>query len=153
MITSRLKTALSLFSNGFQCSQAVLASFAPQLGMEEEKAIKVAGAFGGGVGHTGGTCGAVNGAFMVIGLKYADTDAKNYKAMKKSYAVAREFIKQFEILNGSTICKDLIKCDISTSEGIKYAIDKNLFTSVCPKFVRNSVEILEELFEELFKED
>ncbi|OPX92442.1 MAG: putative redox-active protein (C_GCAxxG_C_C) [Pelotomaculum sp. PtaB.Bin104] len=142
---SRLETALSRFNSGFYCSQAVLAAFAPQLGMEEETAIKVAGAFGGGVANTGGTCGAVNGAFMVIGLKYADIDAKNYQAIKKTNAVVREFIKNFETLNGSTICKDLIKCDISTSEGLKYAIDKKLFSSVCPKFVQDSIEILEHL--------
>jgi len=142
---SKIETALSLFENGFLCSQAVLAAFAPELGMEEETAIKVAGVFGGGVANRGGTCGAVNGAFMVIGLKYADTDVKNYKAQKKAYTIAREFIKNFETLNGSTICKDLLNCDISTSEGFKYAIEKKLYTTVCPKFVKDSIEILEQL--------
>ncbi|MDD4170026.1 MAG: C-GCAxxG-C-C family protein [Desulfotomaculaceae bacterium] len=140
---NKLETALSRFNNGFQCSQAVLAAFAPQLGMDEETAIKVAGVFGGGVANTGGTCGAVSGAFMVIGLEYTDTDIKNYKAQKKANAVTREFIKNFITLNGSTICKELINCDISTSEGFKYAIEKNLFTNVCPKFVKDSIEILE----------
>ncbi|MDF9409645.1 C-GCAxxG-C-C family protein [Pelotomaculum isophthalicicum JI] len=142
---SRIETALSRFNSGFYCSQAVLAAFAPQLGMEEETAIKVAGAFGGGVANTGGTCGAVNGAYMVIGLKYADTDAKNYQATKKTNNVVREFIKNFETLNGSTICKDLLKCDIGTSDGFKYAIEQKLFSSVCPKFVKDSIEILEHL--------
>lgn len=65
---SRLETALSRFNQGFLCSQAVLAAFAPELGLDEATAIKVAGVFGGGVANTGGICGAVNGAFMVKGL-------------------------------------------------------------------------------------
>lgn len=144
---SKLETALSRFNDGFLCSQAVLAAFAPQLGMDEKTAIKVAGVFGGGVANTGGTCGAVSGAFMVIGLKYADTDVKNYRAAKKANAVTREFINKFLTLNRSTICKELINCDISTSEGFKYAIEKNLYTTVCPKFVKDSIEILEDLLE------
>ena len=41
--------------------------------MGREMALKVSGAFGGGMGHLGETCGAVTGAFMLIGLKYGKT--------------------------------------------------------------------------------
>jgi len=144
---SKLETALSRFKDGFSCSQAVLAAFAPQLGMDEETAIRLAGAFGGGVAHRGGTCGAVNAAFMVIGLKYSDIDI-NYQATKKTFAAVRQFIKEFENLNGSIVCKDLINCDISTSAGIEYAIKKEFFSTVCPKFVKDSIEILEYLLQD-----
>lgn len=142
---SKVETALSRLNNGFLCSQAVLAAYGPQLGMEEEIAIKIACAFGGGVARIGGTCGAVNAAFMVLGLKYADSDIKNSQSKEKTYALVREFVKKFETLNGSILCKDLLNCDIGTSEGLMYARDKKLFSSVCPKFVQDSIEILEHL--------
>jgi len=40
-------------------------------GLDRETALKVAGAFGAGMARTGGTCGSVTGALMVIGLKYS----------------------------------------------------------------------------------
>ena len=60
----------SAFDEGFSCSQAVLSAFAPEHGLDRETALKVATAFGGGMGHRGDTCGAVTGAFMAIGLRH-----------------------------------------------------------------------------------
>ena len=60
--------AIACFDDGFSCSQAVFSVFAPQLGLDRVAALKVAGAFGGGMGRMGETCGAVPGALMVSGL-------------------------------------------------------------------------------------
>lgn len=143
---SKLESASSRFRDGYACSQAVLAAYATELGLKEETAIKLASAFAGGVAHRGETCGAVNAAFMVIGLKYADKEV-NQQATKKTFATVRQFIKEFEAINGTIICKDLLNCDISTSEGIKYAIKEGLFTTLCPKFVQDAIKILERLVE------
>ena len=67
--TSRIDVAGSRFSEGFSCSQSVLAAFAPELGLDADAALRVSAAFGGGMGRTGGTCGAVTGALMVLGLQ------------------------------------------------------------------------------------
>lgn len=40
---------------------------------------------------------------------------------------------------------DLIKCDISKAEGLAAAREQQLFATVCPKFVRDAVLILEEM--------
>ena len=65
----RSKHAVSCFKDGFSCSQALLSTYGDQFGLNHELALKVSGAFGGGMGRMGETCGAVTGAFMVIGLK------------------------------------------------------------------------------------
>jgi C_GCAxxG_C_C family probable redox protein len=57
--------AVSCFKDGFSCSQAVLSAYGEQFGLDREMALKVSGAFGGGMGHLGETCGAVTGAFML----------------------------------------------------------------------------------------
>ena len=64
---SRADLALSRFSAGFSCSQSVLSAFAPDLGLELDPALRVAAAFGGGMGRTGRTCGAVTSALMALG--------------------------------------------------------------------------------------
>jgi len=58
---------------------------------------------------------------------------------------AKEFIKRFLEKNGTIICKELIKCDISTVEGRKKAEEEKLFVKICPKFIKNGIEILENI--------
>lgn len=62
--------AVSCFNNGFNCTQAVFGTFAPGMGVPEAVAFKIACPFGAGMGRMQETCGAVTGAFMVIGLKH-----------------------------------------------------------------------------------
>ena len=68
---SKAEVAVDCFEEGFNCSQAVVSAFAPELGLDRETALRVAAAFGGGMGRTGETCGAVSGALMVIGMQLA----------------------------------------------------------------------------------
>ncbi len=65
---SRIENAVSRFAEGYNCSQAVLSAYAEQLGVDGETALKIAAGFGGGLGRMAETCGAVTGAFMVLGL-------------------------------------------------------------------------------------
>ena len=89
----RVSLAHSRFSEGYSCSQSVLAAFAPELGLDADAALRVSAAFGGGMGRTGGTCGAVTGALMALGLKYGATVADPV-AKERTYALTREFIAQ-----------------------------------------------------------
>ena len=52
--------ALQYFSDKFHCSQAVLAAFAPELGLTEEQALKLGACFGAGM-RKGEVCGACTG--------------------------------------------------------------------------------------------
>ena len=40
-------------------------------------------------------------------------------------------------------CRDLLGCDIGAPEGMKYAMQNNLFLDLCPKLVSDAAEILE----------
>ena len=91
------------------------------------------------------TCGAVTGAFMVIGLKYGKTEAEDDNAKKKTYGLVKEFCTKFKARNKSIICRELLGCDISTPEGMKYVKDNKLVDKVCPKYVRDAAEIIEEI--------
>jgi len=123
----------------------VLSSFGEDLGLEQGLAFKVAGAFGGGMARMGETCGAVTGAFMAIGLKYGMTQAKDEAARDKTYKLAHEFANRFKERHRSIICRELLGYDLSKPEERKAAYDKGLFTSLCPQFVRDAVEIVEQL--------
>ena len=64
-MSERSEKAVSCFEN-FNCAQSVLATCGPELGLDRERALRVAGMFGGGMGHMGGACGAVTGALTSI---------------------------------------------------------------------------------------
>lgn len=144
---SKVENARSDFEAGFSCSQSVLAAYGPQLGLDREMALRVAGAFGGGIGHLGRTCGAVTGSFMVIGLRYGKTKAKDDETKEKTYRLVGKFVEEFSARNGSTICRELLGSDIGTPEGMRLAEERGLFTSLCPKLVQDAAEILERLLE------
>lgn len=141
----RVEQAVSCFKSGFNCSQAVLSTYAEDFGLDREGALKLAAGFGGGMGRMAGTCGAVTGAFMVLGLTHGPTESGDQTGRETVYERVREFAKRFEARNGTRICRNLIQCDIDTPEGLAMARQQKLFATVCPKFVQDAAEILEEM--------
>ena len=142
---SKADDAVAMFKTGFNCSQSVLAPFGPELGLERELCLRVACAFGGGMGRQGRTCGAVSGALMVIGLKHGQISLDDPEAKLRTYALAKKLMDAFVARNKSPDCRDLLGCDLSTEEGLKKAMAMNFHTEICPKFVKDSAEILEQI--------
>jgi C_GCAxxG_C_C family probable redox protein len=136
--------AASIFQEGFNCSQSVFSAFAPQLGLEAEIAHKIAAPFGGGMGRTGGTCGAVTGALMALGLANGLIDPTDPSTKENVYAQTRQFFQRFQARHGALACRDLLGFDISTPEGQKAARQAGVFTARCPEFVRSAAEIARE---------
>lgn len=139
--------SLELFASKFHCSQAVFAAFSEELGLPEEQALKIGSCFGSGM-RKGEVCGACTGALMVLGLKYGHFKVGDLESKLKTDEVSDKFLDEFKQQNGSYLCNDLLKCDISTDLGVNYALENNLFTEFCPKMVESAVKITEKLLEE-----
>lgn len=137
-----VECAVNLYESNFICSQSVFGAFAEELGLSQEDALKIATGFGGGI-RKGDVCGACIGALMVIGLKYGQGKAEEADKRAKTNKLCEEFLDEFARENGSYICNDLLGIDFTSEEGMKYAIENNLFTELCPKLVASAVEILE----------
>jgi C_GCAxxG_C_C family probable redox protein len=95
--------------------------------------------------RTGETCGAITGALMVIGLKHAKMRKGDEDSRERTYALAKEFMVQFKARNAGMRCRELLGVDVSTTEGLAAVREKDVFRTVCPKFVKDAGEILEEL--------
>ncbi len=145
---SRVEQALSCFKEGFMCSQALLSTYCEEFGLENELALKLADGFGGGMGRMGETCGAVTGAFMVIGLKHGRAAIEDTQAHEKTDSLINEFVAKFKSSNGSILCNELIDCDISTPEGLTRAREKKLFTTMCPKYIQDAAELVEQILKQ-----
>jgi C_GCAxxG_C_C family probable redox protein len=144
-IMTRSDDAVECFNRSYSCSQSVLSAYSGEFGMDKEQAYRVAGAFGAGMGRMCETCGAVTGAFMVLGLKYGKVKMEDEAAKEKTYALVRQFADEFTARNGSIVCRELLGCDIGTPEGMKYAKENRLTSTKCPKYVRDAADILEHL--------
>ena len=156
-MSANSEKAVAMFGEGFNCAQSVLASCGGPLGLPRETALRVAGTFGGGMGLMGETCGAVTGALMTIGLKYAKTSpgagADGDAAKKKGYELARQFAARFKERNKTITCRDLIGYDLTTPQGMTEASASGVLKTVCPKLVRDAAEIVEQLLAEANEAD
>jgi C_GCAxxG_C_C family probable redox protein len=87
----------------FNCAQTVFSLFAPELGIDEKTAMKIASGFGGGMACAE-TCGAVTGAYMVIGMKHGHATA-NPDDKTRTKMLVKKFNTKFKEAHGSLICK------------------------------------------------
>ena len=145
---NKTELAASRFEKGFACSQAILSAYGEELGLDRDTALKIAAGFGGGMGRMAETCGAVTGAFMVIGLKYGTIDPEDKATKDKTYDLVQEFANRFKSRQGSISCQDLLGYDVSSPEELEAAKEKELFDNICPKLVKEAAEILEEMLSE-----
>lgn len=141
---SRVDEAVETFCRGAACSQAIVGTYGPAVGLPREQGIKLACGFAGGM-RLAQTCGAVTGAFMVLSLKFATSDCEQRDRRESVYAPIREFAARFQQRNNSVVCKELMGCDISSQEGAQQALREGLYRTICPKLVRDAAEILEEM--------
>jgi C_GCAxxG_C_C family probable redox protein len=103
--------------------------------------MKITSAFGGGIAQTGNVCGVLTGALMALGLKYGGTKREDNE---KANELAGNLLNEFESLNGSILCRELINHDLLTDADIKHAFENGSFNN-CPKFVEDASMILEKL--------
>ena len=110
----------------YNCCQSVLVPFCRECGLTEEEAYKLGAHFGGGMKH-GGTCGAVTGALMVLGMAGQGNEA------------ALELLSRFRNKNQVLECAKLLALAKDRGEDRK---------SHCDRMVYDAVELLEDLLAE-----
>ena len=106
------------------CAQAVACTYCDLVGLPEQTAMDMAGAFGSGMGCMEGTCGALVGAGMIVGLLTKDRD--------QSRARMKAIMGKFQQRNGATQCR-LLK-----------GVGTGVVLRACPDCVADASEFLEE---------
>ena len=104
----RIEKAVSLFKEGYNCSQSVVAAFADMYGFTPEQALKMSAAFGGGIGRMRETCGAACGMFMLAGLEKGAVVGADREGKAATYALVQELAAKFKEENGALRCADLL---------------------------------------------
>lgn len=109
------------------CAQAVVCTYCDKAEIEEETALNMGNAFAAGMGNMEGTCGALVGAGMVLGLS-GKSKAEIIQGM-------RRIMNNFQERNGATQCK-LLK-----------GIESGKVLRECPDCVADACEFLEEVLD------
>ena len=108
----------------FSCARAVLTTYSDLTGLDENTAMSMTDGFAAGMTNMEGTCGALIGADMVLGLINKD----KRKTMKQM----REIMQKFEDRNHATQCRKL------------KGVDTHVVLRPCPLCVADACEFLEE---------
>jgi C_GCAxxG_C_C family probable redox protein len=146
---NRSEKAISYFNNSFNCSQSVLAAFAPGLGISEDDSLKIACAFGAGMGRRQLICGAVTGGLMALGLQHGKAFHDDESKKQQTYALTREFCDEFVKKNGSLNCRELLLgLDMNDPDENGKIKELGLHDSHCTRFVKDAVEIIDKISNE-----
>ena len=89
----------------YNCAQSVLVTFAAEMGLSEQQAYDLGAHFGSGMRH-GGTCGALTGALMVLGM-----------AGKGEGKTAADLMAKMRQEHGALECAALLKA--SKEQGVE----------------------------------
>lgn len=132
------------FFKGYNCSQCIAAAFAPEMGLPEETAIRLASGFGGGVGRLREVCGAFNGLVLVLGALYGQPDPAAKTAL---YTAVQQLAGEFRTQNGrgALRCQELL--GLAKPEGSPVASERTAEyykKRPCPELIRLCAELLDE---------
>lgn len=86
-------------SGEHNCAQAVACTYSDLAGLDEETLLAATHAFGAGMATMEGTCGALTGAAVVVGLATGDR--------ARSRVLIKDIMENFRKRNGSTVCREL----------------------------------------------
>lgn len=145
MIEKSVKRSREHFLSGWYCAESVLLAISESKGINSELIPKIATGFGSGMSRQGGQCGAISGAIMGIGLITGRNSPEG--SVEESYYLVQELCHRFQGRFGSTICRQLIGCDLSTEAGQEEFVRKNLIVT-CAQYTEEATRIALSLMEE-----
>jgi C_GCAxxG_C_C family probable redox protein len=136
-----VEKAIKHYQSGYNCAESVLLALFEHIEPDSKNELvpKISAGFGGGIGRCGSVCGALTGAIMAVGIKYASNETAVEKRAK-AYAYAKTLLKTFEEQNGTTFCRDLIKYDLSNNEEVAKFRQEGIPQKVCSKLIKSSIE-------------
>lgn len=133
------------FLDGYNCTQAVVAAFADELGVDKDTLIKIASSFGGGFGRLREVCGAVSAMGIIVGLvEGCDFSKSGQDAKSAQYAAVQRLAGEFKDINGSIICRELLGAKLAATIPTPDARTPEYYKKrPCAKLVGDMAEIIE----------
>lgn len=132
-----------LYTQGYDCAQCILRMFEDRIDCDMDTAMRTISCMGMGL-LEGSLCGALLGAFAVIGLKYGTTSpdmaAKGMSIIKRA-----QFMIEFKKKYSGMTCPELMGLDVRKDEDNLRAYKEGIYEHFCPNLGKDIVEILEKI--------
>jgi len=140
-----------LLHQQYHCSQALFGAYAEDFGLDLKTAFKISTCFGGGM-RQGGVCGCITAALLVLGMALGFYDSQDRELEVYGNQKTDEFIRRFtERMNGQINCRDILGKDISKPEEMAVIRKEGLILQKCPDAISISIEILDDMLTEHFR--
>lgn len=104
----RVKRARDLFTQGYNCTQAVFLAYHDLFKVETELAATLSAPLGGGMGRLREVCGAVSGMALAAGFLQPANNPSDRAAKAANYALVQQFAEEFRQENGAIVCRELL---------------------------------------------
>jgi C_GCAxxG_C_C family probable redox protein len=137
------ETAARHFDHGHNCAEAVLRTFADDVGAGDT--VRLATGFGGGMGRDGSVCGALTGGVMALGLWLGRLEPEDEAASDRCAVAVQELRRRFVEACGDTDCRALTGVDLRDDAGRSALSDEGITSTVCRRCVREAAGLVAEL--------
>ena len=107
-MTQHEAVAEALHTQGYSCSQAVLAAFSDVVGVDRDVLLRLSTGLGGGMADLREVCGAVSSGILVLDLIYAEGAPDRQRRAELDYPRLRELVQAFRRINGGITCRELL---------------------------------------------
>ena len=146
---TKAEQAKQLFTEGYNCAQAVFIAFADECGIDRQTAALISSGFGGGLGRMREVCGAVSGMSMAASMLFGCGDPKNTGKKKEIYQTIQSLAGEFRNKNDSIICRELLGLDknAATPPTPEARTPQYYKKRPCALLVYDAAEILEKYIE------
>lgn len=143
MLTEKELKFAKAIDEGLGCGQVVMGEFVEETALDKSTLERLGSAYTGGM-YEAKTCGAVIGAYNILGLLYGtdkETTDQSPDFIRKKFIFDEKFKEKF----GSTTCKEILGLDMTNPEDAEEISEKNMFIEFCPKVCSFAVELVKEI--------
>lgn len=141
---TRKETAMRNFTDGYNCTQAVVLAFADLLPIDRETLLRLSSSFGGGMGRLREVCGTVSAMFLVIGILYGYDTPETGAVKAAHYTRVQTLAARFEARYSSIVCRDLLGLSVKHDQPTPEARTAAYYQKrPCREIVGTAAELLE----------
>jgi len=134
---------------GGHCGPTLMKVMAEAYGFDNPDFLWAAMAFRGGLaGIQAGPCGAISATAVCLGLRHRCPPGDGVRAEQEDAAMEREtqeLVNSFREKFGAISCRELTGVDLSLPGALEAARGSDLFTRICPGYVKYAVAKLYEI--------
>ena len=138
--------AAELFLSGYNCSQSVVVAFSDVTGLDEAFSARLASSFGGGMGRMREVCGALSGAYIVLGILYGYDTPGDDVSKRNQYADIQSLAAAFRAESGSILCREILKNPASDPNPTPRTPDFYK-TRPCARMIMTAARLMDEYIE------